>query len=145
MSDADQEAEDGKRKAEDPVGLPQSSNSNLQHSALSTQQSDDRLWIPDNPDGSGWADVDWVSAVRGSRYHYRHSEPSAEARAKLPPFYRVVTRLDTPRLHAPHENGYYVPSDRLADFLAELILAGGDEAIWHIEPCEEPPAESRVH
>jgi hypothetical protein len=26
---------------------------------------DQRLWVPDNPDGSGWADVDWVSAVRG--------------------------------------------------------------------------------
>jgi len=27
----------------------------------------DRFWIPDNPDGSGWAEVDWVSASRGSR------------------------------------------------------------------------------
>ncbi|MCD6056794.1 MAG: hypothetical protein K0Q89_324, partial [Thermomicrobiales bacterium] len=32
----------------------------------------ERFWIPDNPDGSGWAEVDWVSASRGSRYHYRH-------------------------------------------------------------------------
>ena len=61
-----------------------------------------RLWVPDNPDGSGWADVDWVSAVRGSRYFYRHAEPHDEALALLPPFYRVVTRLDTPTLHAPH-------------------------------------------
>ena len=106
--------------------------------------SGDPLWVPDNPDGSGWADVDWVSAVRGSRYHYRHGEPHPEAQAMLPPFYRVVTRLDTERLHAPHENSYYVPSERLADFLAELFLAGGDESIWHIEPCQEPPSESRV-
>ena len=32
----------------------------------------DRFWTPDNPDGSGWADIDWVSAVRGSKYHYQH-------------------------------------------------------------------------
>ena len=24
----------------------------------------EELWVPDNPDGSGWAEVDWVSAVR---------------------------------------------------------------------------------
>lgn len=114
-------------------------------SGLSTQSSpEDRLWIPDNPDGSGWADVDWVSAVRGSKYHYRHAEPYEEALALLPPFYRVVTRLESERLHAPHENSYYVPKERLADFLAELILAGGIETIWHIEPCPEPPQESRV-
>ena len=99
-------------------------------------------WVPDNPDGSGWADVDWVSAARGSRYHYRHGEPAAGAAALRPPFYRVVTRLDTPLLHAPHENSYYVPSAALADFLAELILAGGDETIWHVEPCEAPPSEA---
>lgn len=100
--------------------------------------------MPDNPDGSGWADVDWVSAARGSRYHYCHGAPAEEARALLPPFYLVVTRLDTERLHAPHENSYYVQNGHLADFLAELILAGGDETIWHIEPCQEPPKESRV-
>ena len=100
--------------------------------------------MPDNPDGSGWAEVDWVSAVRGSRYHYRHAEEHAEALAQLPQFYRVVTRLDTELLHAPHENSYYVPNALLADFLAELVLAGGVEAIWHVEPCHEPPAESHV-
>ncbi|MEA2511139.1 MAG: hypothetical protein QOJ59_626 [Thermomicrobiales bacterium] len=104
----------------------------------------DRLWVPDNPDGSGWADVDWVSAVRGSRYRYRHGKPHDEALALLPPFYRVVTRLDTPALHAPHENSYYVPRERLADFLAELALAGGAETIWHVEPCQTPPPESRL-
>lgn len=104
----------------------------------------DQLWVPDNPDGSGWADVDWVSAVRGSRYHYRHGEPREEALALLPPYYRVVTRLDTELLHAPHENCYYVPKEMLADFLAELILAGGVETIWHIEPCSSPPPESRI-
>ena len=104
----------------------------------------DRLWVPDNPDGSGWAEVDWASAVRGSRYHYRHAEPAAIAAGSLPPFYRVVTRLDTDLLHAPHENSYYVPSARLADFLSELALAGGEETIWHIEPCTDPPAESNV-
>ena len=102
-----------------------------------------RLWVPDNPDGSGWADVDWVSAVRGSRYHYRHGEPRAEALAALPPFYRVVTRLESPDL-IPHENSYYVPRERLADFLAELAFAGGAEVVWHVEPCDEPPPESRV-
>ncbi|MCC6944877.1 MAG: hypothetical protein IT335_09900 [Thermomicrobiales bacterium] len=102
------------------------------------------LWIPDHDDGSGWADVDWVSAARGSRYSYRHAEADAEARALRPRFYRIVTRLDTPLLHAPHENSYYVPSDRLADFLAELVLAGGDEMIWHIEPCNQPPTEANI-
>jgi hypothetical protein len=102
------------------------------------------LWVPDNPDGSGWAEVDWASAVRGSRYHYRHAEPDAEARQLRPAYYKVVTRLDTPLLHAPHENSYYVPSERLADFLAELALAGGEEVVWHIEPCESPPAEANL-
>ena len=102
-----------------------------------------RLWVPDNPDGSGWADVDWASAVQGSRYHYQHGLPLTEARATLPPFYKVVTRLESAALE-PHENDYYVPNDRLADFLAELALAGGAEAIWHIEPCETPPPESRA-
>ena len=32
----------------------------------------------------------------------------------------------------------------LADFLAEVSLAGGAEVIWHVEPCPEPPAEARV-
>lgn len=101
------------------------------------------LWVPDNPDGSGWADVDWVSAVRGSRYHYRHGAPLAEAQARRSPFYRVVTRLESADL-APHENSYYVPANRLADFLGELIWNGGHEVIWHVEPCPEPPAEARV-
>jgi hypothetical protein len=101
-------------------------------------------WVPDNPDGSGWAPVDWVSAVRGSRYHYRHAEPHDEAVALRPSYYRVVTRLDTPLLHAPHENDYYVPAAALADFLAELVLAGGEETIWHVEPVAEPPVESHV-
>lgn len=107
-------------------------------------QPEDRLWVPDNPDGSGWVAVDWVSAVRGSRYHYRHAPPHDEASSLLPPFYRVVTRLDTPLLHAPHENDYYVPASALADFLAELVMAGGDETIWHIEPVSDPPAASHV-
>lgn len=103
-----------------------------------------RLWVPDNPDGSGWAEIDWVSSARGSRYHYRHGEPRERAIEALPPFYRVVTRLDSDLLHASHENSYYVPHAQLADFLAELILAGGIETIWHVEPCDVPPPESRV-
>lgn len=103
----------------------------------------DRQWVPDNVDGSGWADVDWVSAARGSRYHYRHGPPLPAARALLPPFYRVVTRLESATLH-PHENSYYVPCDRLADFLAEVIMAGGVESVWHVEPCADPPPESHV-
>ncbi len=109
----------------------------------SAAEASRRLWVPDNPDGSGWADVDWASTVQGSRYHYQHGLPLAEARAALPPFYKVVTRLESAALE-PHENDYYVPSDRLADFLAELALAGGAEAVWHVEPCETPPPESRV-
>lgn len=105
---------------------------------------DDERWIPDNPDGSGWAEVDWVSAVQGSRYAYRHAEADAEARSLRPPFYRVVTRLDTPDLHCPHENSYFVPADRLADLLAEISLSAGNEELWHIEPCADPPPESRV-
>ena len=103
----------------------------------------ERRWIPDNPDGSGWADVDWASAVRGSRYHYRHGAPLAQARAGLPPFYRVVTRLESAELE-PHENSYFVPRERLADFLGELAMAGGVEVIWHVEPCLDPPAASKI-
>lgn len=103
----------------------------------------DHLWIPDNPDGSGWANVDWVSASRGSRYHYRHAGLIDDERSRLPRFYRVVTRLESEELHA-HENTYYVACDRLADFLAEISLAGGAEVIWHVEPCPDPPPESRA-
>lgn len=105
--------------------------------------SDERFWVPDNPDGSGWADVDWISATQGSRYHYRHVGPIAEAYELLPSFYRVVTRLESAALH-PHENSYFVPRERLADFLAEISIAGGAEAIWHVEPCPTPPPESNV-
>ncbi len=101
------------------------------------------FWIPDNPDGSGWADVDWVSVTRGSRYHYRHGEPIDVARAKRPPFYRIVTRLETERIIA-HENIYYVPGSKLADFVGELVWHGGDEVIWHIEPCDKPPGEAQI-
>ena len=103
----------------------------------------DRFWTPDNPDGSGWADVDWVSAIRGSRYHYQHGAPFEAAMAALPSFYRVVTRLESDIL-IPHENSYYIPREHLADFLSELAMAGGIETIWHVEPCPEPPIESRV-
>ena len=103
----------------------------------------ERFWIPDNPDGSGWAVVDWVSASRGSRYHYCHTGPAEAERQRLPAFYKVVTRLESPQLH-PHQNSYFVARDRLADFLAEVSLAGGAEVIWHVEPCPDPPAESGV-
>ena len=106
-------------------------------------RTDDFLWVPDHPDGSGWAEVDWVSAAAGSRYHYRHVGSAEEERAQLPPYYRVVTRLESEQLH-PHENSYFVARERLADFVAELSLAGGAEVIWHIEGCAMPPAESRV-
>jgi hypothetical protein len=106
------------------------------------EKKSDELWIPDNPDGSGWAAVDWTSVARGRKYYYRHAEPDAEARKLRPPWYRVVTRLDTPLLHAPHENSYYVTADELSDFLAEVILAGGNELLWRIEPIAEPPAEA---
>lgn len=107
------------------------------------ERESDRQWVPDNPDGSGWTSVDWTSAARGSRYHYRHGQPRDEARAALPPFYRVVTRLESEAL-APHENSYFVANDRLADFLAELAIAGDAEVIWHVEPCALPPTESGV-
>lgn len=104
----------------------------------------DKLWIPDNPDGSGWADVDWGSVIRGSRYWYEHGAPHDEAVAALPGWYRVVTRLDSELLHAPHENSYYVPRDRLADFVVEVAMAGGVEVVWHVEPCPDPPPESHA-
>jgi hypothetical protein len=104
----------------------------------------DEHWTPDNPDGSGWAAIDWVSAVRGSRYHYRHGAAKAEALAALPAFYCVVTRLESAQL-IPHENRYYIPGPLLGDFLAELSLAGGIEQVWHVEACPDPPVESRVH
>lgn len=100
-------------------------------------------WIPDNADGSGWAPVDWASAARGSRYHYRHGEPIDLALAAAPAYYRVVTRLESASL-PPHENSYYVPRDRLADFVVEITLAGGAEIIWHVEPSPVPPPESGV-
>jgi len=105
--------------------------------------AEDRFWIPDNPDGSGWANVDWVSAARGSRYHYRHVGSVAEERSHQPLFYRVVTRLESAALHA-HENSYYVGRERLADFLAEISLVGGTEVIWHVEPSSEPPPECNL-
>lgn len=108
-----------------------------------TNSTENRFWIPDNPDGSGWAEVDWVSATRGTKYHYRHVGTVAEERELLPRFYRVVTRLESDVLHA-HENDYYVPREDLADLLAEISLAGGAEVIWHVEGCDEPPPESRV-
>jgi hypothetical protein len=103
----------------------------------------ERFWIPDNPDGSGWAAVDWISASRGSRYHYCHTGPIEEERHRLPAFYKVVTRLESPELH-PHQNTFFVAGERLADLLAEISLAGGAESIWHVEPCSEPPPESGV-
>lgn len=101
------------------------------------------FWIPDQPDGSGWADVDWASVAQGSRYRYRHGEPLDVAIASRPPFYKVVTRLATVRIQ-PHENTYFVTAANLADFVGELVWHGGDEAIWHIEPCPDPPSEARV-
>jgi hypothetical protein len=100
-------------------------------------------WVPDNADGSGWAEVDWISSIRGSRYRYRHGLPLNEAVRELPGFYRVVTRLESSSLE-PHENTYFVPRERLADFIAEVALAGGAEKLWHVEPCQHPPAESNV-
>ncbi len=111
---------------------------------MSENKPGNRFWIPDNPDGSGWADVDWVSAVHGSRYHYRHGLPLAEARAQLPPYYQIVTRSETEEIPTPHENTYYVPAPSLADFLSELVWSAGSEVIWHIEPCQDPPDEARV-
>lgn len=103
----------------------------------------DRFWTPDNADGSGWANVDWVSAVRGSKYHYQHGLEFDEAQALLPPFYRVVTRLESDVM-IPHENSYFIAREHLGDFLAEIALAGGIEQVWHVEPCVEPPPESLV-
>lgn len=104
-----------------------------------------KLWIPDNPDGSGWADVDWVSAVAGSRYHYEHGLPLAEAEAARPPFFLIRTRSESEQIPTPHENTYYVPAASLADFLEELIWNGGAEIVWHIEPVDEAPEEARVN
>ncbi len=100
------------------------------------------FWIPDNPDGSGWAEVEWGSVAHGSRYHYQHGAPLAEARAGRSPWYAVVARLETNRIE-PHVNTYYVPGDSLADFIAEFSWNGGDEVIWHIETCDAPPPESQ--
>ena len=99
-------------------------------------------WVPDNPDGSGWAPVDWVSAARGSRYHYRHAPGWEEANGLRPAAYKVVTRYEADGVE-PHENSYFVPRESLADFLAEVSLAAGAETIWHVEPATERPRESR--
>jgi hypothetical protein len=103
----------------------------------------DSRWVPDNADGSGWATVDWVSSLRGTRYHYRHGLPLADAIQELPAYYLVVTRLESAELE-PHENRYFVRNDRLADFLAEVVLSPGAERLWHVEPCQDPPPESNV-
>jgi len=103
----------------------------------------DELWVPDNPDGSGWADVDWVSATRGSRYHYRHGEALEVAIRELPPFFKVVTRLESEKIR-PHVNTYYVAGPRLHDFVEELVWNGGAERLWFIEPVDEAPPEARV-
>jgi hypothetical protein len=104
---------------------------------------EDELWVPDNPDGSGWADVDWVSATRGSRYHYRHGGEYAEDVKTLPPLFRVTTRLESERIR-PHVNTYYVPGPKLHDFVEELVWNGGAERIWTIEPAPDAPPEARV-
>ncbi len=103
-----------------------------------------RLWIPDNPDGSGWAKIDWTSAAQGSRYHYRHGEPLAEALALRPPYYLVRTRSESEQIPTPHENTYFIPAVALADFLAELTWNGGAEIIWHIEPVSAAPPEAML-
>lgn len=103
----------------------------------------EKLWIPDNPDGSGWADVDWPSVARGSRYHYEHGLPLDHAIAARPAFYKVVTRLES-AIIIPHNNTYYVRAGHLADFVAEFVWNDGAEIVWHIEPCPEPPEEARV-
>ncbi len=112
--------------------------------SVSDPETLDRLWIPDNPDGSGWAEIDWVSVLSGTRYHYRHGEPLEEAEAARPPYYLVRTRSESEQIPTPHENTYYVPADSLAEFLEEMIWNGGAEVIWHIEPVDEAPEESRA-
>ncbi|MGH2533926.1 MAG: hypothetical protein ACRDJW_16685 [Thermomicrobiales bacterium] len=97
-------------------------------------------WIPDHEDGSGWAPVDWGSVIRGARYHYRHVMGDERLTNQRPAYYCVVTRLESDEL-PPHENTYFVPRGKLADFLAELSLAGGAESIWHVAPCDNPPPE----
>lgn len=102
------------------------------------------LWVPDNPDGSGWADVDWASATRGSRYRYEHGLPLADAERQRSSWYEVVTRSETEAIPTPHENTYYVAGSQLADFLAEMVWNGGSEVIWHVGPIDQPPEEAHV-
>jgi hypothetical protein len=104
---------------------------------------EDELWVPDNPDGSGWADVDWVSATRGSRYHYRHGEAYENDVKSLPPLFKVTTRLESERIR-PHVNTYYVLGTRLHDFVEELVWNGGAERLWAIEPALDAPPEAGV-
>jgi hypothetical protein len=103
----------------------------------------DDLWVPDKPDGSGWADVDWVSATRGSRYHYRHGEAYEDDVTSLPSLFQVTTRLESDHIR-PHLNTYYVPGPKLHDFVEELVWNAGAERIWTIEPADEAPPEARV-
>jgi hypothetical protein len=110
---------------------------------VNSERAERKFWVPDNPDGSGWAAVDWASAARGSRYFYRHVGTREEERRQLPAYYRVVTRLESASLH-PHENSYFVSADKLVDLLAELLFAGGAESIWHVEGIYSPPPESRL-
>lgn len=101
------------------------------------------LWIPDNEDGSGWADVDWPSVAQGSRYHYQHGLELDAAKAVRPAFYMVMTRIESDTIE-PHDNSYYVRADSLADFVAEFVWNNGAEIVWHIEPSAAPPVEANV-
>lgn len=112
--------------------------------SVSDAENFHRLWIPDNPDGSGWADIDWISAVSGSRYHYQHGAPLAEAESVRPNYYLIRTRSESDQIPTPHENTYYVPAKNLADFLEEFSWNDGAEVIWHIEPVDEAPKEAHL-
>lgn len=114
------------------------------HTGERPTRTTDRLWQPDNDDGSGWAEVDWSSPVRGSRYHYRHV-PAPELRnSEFSPYYEVITWIGAGEPEVIHENSYYVAQEELADFLMEMSLWGGEETIRHIEPCVHPPTEAHI-
>ena len=83
----------------------------------------ERFWIPDNPDGSGWAAVDWVSASQGSRYHYSHT---GLARGRAATVAGVLQGGDPPRVTPapPPSEQLLRRRERLADFLAEISLPG---------------------
>ena len=86
------------------------------------------------------------AAVAGTSYFCRIPVPSNLNTVDAVYLYEMYQYFDISLRPEGISNGYlyFVAARALADFLAELTMAGGDEQIWHIEPCPEPPPEANL-